>query len=248
MVERVNLEPTMEEIVVALRETRRGATGTQPYAVVSRPSAGNWTSGTTGRSDKPSDSVKAADAQNGAGSTDINDLRDGEIERLLADNMRLNERVVFLLKVLERDQTSNSEFAALQAALETERGALLRDVKAALGAELRPVLQVLLRLLEKQRAAPLEAAARRTGPEAASVPTPVAAPPDWIADPGRELGSQGESRPKKTGAATSLMPQQPKLRQRMARVLDASALLVPFCQATHLQTSVARWRPVGWQA
>jgi hypothetical protein len=230
MVERVNLEPTMEEIVVALRETRRGATGTQPYAVVSRPSAGNWTSGRAGRSDSPSDSAN------------------GEIERLLADNMRLNERVVFLLKVLERDQTSNSEFAAVQAALETERGALLRDVKAALGAELRPVLQVLLRLLEKQRAAPLEAAARRTGPEAASVPTPVAAAPDWIADPSRELGSQGESRPKKTGAATSLMPQQPKLRQRMARFLDASALLVPFFQATHLQTSVARWRPVGWQA
>src|SRR5580693_9061370 len=65
MVERVNLEPTMEEIVVALRETRRGATGTQPYAVVSRPSAGNWTSGRAGRSDSPSDSAKAADAQNG---------------------------------------------------------------------------------------------------------------------------------------------------------------------------------------
>jgi hypothetical protein len=56
MVERVKLEPTMEEIVVALRETRRGATGTPPYAVVGRPSPGNW------RGDKPSERVKAADA------------------------------------------------------------------------------------------------------------------------------------------------------------------------------------------
>jgi hypothetical protein len=248
MVERVKLEPTMEEIVVALRETRRSANGTPPYAVVSRPPPGNWISGAAGRGDKAGDRVRAADIQNGADSTDINDLRDGEIERLLNDNARLNERVVYLLKVIERDQASNVELTAVQAALETERGALFRDMKAALGAELRPVLLVLLRLLE-QRPDPTEVTGRRAGPRAASTPKPATASADGIPDLGRDLGGEGEGRPKKTGAATSAMPQQPKLRQRMARVLDMSALLISFGQATHLRTSVARrQRPVGWHA
>src|ERR1700722_4951978 len=147
MVERVKLEPTMEEIVVALRETRRGATVSPPYAVIGRPPSGNWAPGAAGPGDEPDGRVKTAEDQNGAGSTDINDLRDGEIGRLLADNARLNERVVYLLKVIEREQASNVEFAAVRAALETERGALLRDVKAALGTALRPVMLVLLRLL-----------------------------------------------------------------------------------------------------
>ena len=71
------------------------------------------------------------DAKNGSGSNDINDLRDGEIERLLGDNARLNERIIFLLKVIEREHASNVEFAAVQAALETERCALLSDVERA---------------------------------------------------------------------------------------------------------------------
>ena len=247
MMERVKLEPTMEEIVVALRETRRGASGNLPYAVVSRAPAGNWPSGAAGRGDKAGDLVRAADAKSGPGSNDINDLRDVEIERLLADNARLNERIVFLLKVIERGQASNVEFAAVQAALETERCALLSDVKAALGTELRPVLLVLLRLLEKQRGDPLEVAARGAGPETERPPTPLAASSDWIADAGGKLGDEGEARPKKAGAATSAMPQQPKLRQRMIRVFNMNALLVSLGQVTHFPTSVGR-RQRGWQA
>ncbi len=247
MVERVKLEPTMEEIVVALRETRRGASGRPPYAIVGRAPADNWPSDPAGRGDKAGDLVRAVDAKNGSGSNDINDLRDGEIERLLGDNARLNERIIFLLKVIEREHASNVEFAAVQAALETERCALLSDVRAALGAELRPVLLVLLRLLEKQRGDPPEVAARGARPEAERPPTQVAASPDWIADAGGKLGDEGEARPKKAGAATSAMPQQPKLRQRMVRVLNVNALLVSLGQVTHFQTSVGR-RPRGWQA
>jgi hypothetical protein len=247
MVEPVKLEPTMEEIVVALRETRRGASGRPLYAVVGRPSASDWTSGPAWRGDKGGDIVRAGDTRSGPGSTDINDLREGEIERLLADNARLNERIVFLLKVIERGQASNVEFAAVQAALETERFTLLSDVKAALGAELRPVLLVLLRLLEKQRGNPPEVAARGAGPEAGRPTAPVAASPEWIADVAGNLGDEGEARPKKAGAATSAMPQQPKLRQRMARVLDVNALLGTLGQVAHLQTSVCR-RQRRWQA
>jgi hypothetical protein len=108
-------------------------------------------------------------------------------------------------------------------------------------------LLVLLRLLEKQRGDPPEVAARSAGPEAERPPTPLAASPDWIADAGGKLGDEGEARPKKAGAATSAMPQQPKLRQRMIRVLNVNALLVSLGQVTHFQTSVGR-RQRGWQA
>jgi hypothetical protein len=120
-------------------------------------------------------------------------------------------------------------------------------VKAALGAELRPVLLVLLRLLEKQRGDPPEVAARGAGPAAERRTTPVVASPDCIADAGGRSGDEGEARPKKSGAATSAMPQQPKLRQRMVRVLNVNALLVSLGQVTHFQTSVGR-RQRGWQA
>jgi hypothetical protein len=247
MVEPVKLEPTMEEIVVALRETRRGATGRPFYAVVGRESAGGWPSGPAWRGDKAGDLVRAAEARSGPGSTNINDLRDGEIARLLADNARLNERIVFLLKVIESGQASNVEFAAIQAALEAERYTLLSDVKAALGAELRPVLLVLLRLLEKQRGNPPEVAARGTRREAERPITPVAGSPDWIAEAARKLGDEAEARPKKAGAATSSMPLRLKLRQRMAHVLDVNTLFGSLGPVTHLQTSVAR-RQRGWQA
>ena len=77
----------MEEIVVALRETRRGASRMPPLTVVGGPPGVSRTSG-----------VAADTANETAGSTDIAELRDREIERLLAENARLNKRIMFLLK------------------------------------------------------------------------------------------------------------------------------------------------------
>ena len=88
------------------------------------------------------------DAQN---ATDIAALRESEIQRLLTDNARLNERVMFLLKVIEREQPRNRT----EAAAEVSGDAILHDVKVTLEAELRPVLDVLLRLLEKLQAFPV---------------------------------------------------------------------------------------------
>jgi hypothetical protein len=162
MAERAEHDPTMEEIVVALRETKRGAGRMPPLTVVGGHPGVNWTSG------------MAADAANGtAGSIDITELRDGEIERLLAENGRLNERVVFLLKVIEHKQAQSAAIAADHAAIERDRDVLFRDLRAAVEAELRPVLVVMLRLLEKQRA----------GHEAADPATPQAPrDADWIVD------------------------------------------------------------------
>jgi len=126
----------MEEIVVALRETHRGAGRAAPFQVVGRRS-GNGSR---------APNVVSYPRNWAAGATAVTDLRDSETERLLAENAQLNERVVFLLKIIERGQAQSAD----RAALEMERAAMLRDVKGALKAELRPALLMLLRSLEKQ--------------------------------------------------------------------------------------------------
>lgn len=140
MVDQAEREPTMEEIVVALRETRKGAAPAAPFTVVGGRRSGSQVPDV------------AADTQSRtAGSTDIADLRDSEIERLLADNARLNERIMFLLKVIEREQTRNTQPVTAHAAVETDPDTIVRALRVALQAELSPVLQVLLRVLKKQR-------------------------------------------------------------------------------------------------
>jgi hypothetical protein len=139
MVERARHEPTMEEIVVALREATRDAYRAHPLAVT-RPSRGK---------------------RNGGGINDPADvvaLRDGEVERLLQENAQLNARVVSLLKILEHEQAVHAESAAEQTAettrIEPDREAILREVKREVEAELVPILLAVLRLLESRRANP----------------------------------------------------------------------------------------------
>jgi hypothetical protein len=141
MVERAEREPTMEEIVVALRETRRDAGRAPPFTIVGGQPSGSWASAV---------SVRSGDGlRYDAGTMDIATLREGEIDRLLAENARLNDRIVFLLKVVEREQGRT-----VGPAVEMDRGAVVHEVKAALEMELRPVMLVLLRLLQTQQAIP----------------------------------------------------------------------------------------------
>ena len=175
----------MEEIVVALRETHRGAARTTPFQVVGRR---------PGNGGHPQDWI--------AGATAAADLRDSEIERLLAENAQLNQRVVFLLKIIEREQARSAE----RAMLEVERATMLRDVKGALIAELRPALLVLLRTLEKQHTDPASVA---TGDM----------PSAWIVDLINKLeaGQQGD-----WPHEPLLLPQpQHTLRQRLGRMFHA---------------------------
>ena len=155
MVERAAREPTMEEIVGALRETRQDAGRLPPFTVVGDQPGGGWTSavvlrGGEGRTMRLPGEVP--NAHYDAGSIDIGELRESEIERLLSENARLNERIVFLLRVIEREQRRAFDPAGGQRD-ESAHGTIVHDVKAALEAEFRPVLLVLLRLLETQRAA-----------------------------------------------------------------------------------------------
>jgi hypothetical protein len=152
MVDQADREPTVQELVGALRETRRSAGRAPLFTVVGGHSSG--------------EGVIAGEARNAThGSTDIANLRNAEIERLLAENSRLNDRIVFLLDVIEREQAR----PALDAAPEPDRGAIVHDVRAAIEAELWPVLQVLLRLLELQRGR-----------------ASLSDHPDWIVDLDRE--------------------------------------------------------------
>jgi hypothetical protein len=190
MVQRANQEPTMDEIVVALRETHRGAGHAAPFQVIGRRSGNgsrapnvvsyprNWT----------------------AGATAVTDLRDSETERLLAENAQLNERVVFLLKIIERSQAHSAD----RAALEAERAAMLRDVKGALKAELRPALLMLLRGLEKQH----------TDTPAADTATDDM-PSAWIVDLINKL--EANDRSDWLGEPLLLSQSGPTLRQRLSR-------------------------------
>jgi hypothetical protein len=184
MVEQVELEPTMEEIVVALRETRRGIDRPSPFTLVGGHARGS------GASDKASGVGKrdtTAAFPNEFASTGIADLRDQEIERLLTENARLNERIMFLLKIIEREQARN----ALPAAILEDRSMIFQDVKAALEAEIRPVLLVLLRLLEKQRIDPAYDVVR-------------------VAAPGRpNIGAEGSARGDRHPAAESRAAHDP---------------------------------------
>jgi hypothetical protein len=151
MVDRAERDPTMEEIVVALRETRQAAGRAVPFAVVNGQRAVDQAAG-------------AADARN---AIDVAELRDSEIQRLLAENANLNQRVMSLLKLLEQQPARSVTHAASDSGAPSDAGhnAISRAVRAAMETQLRPVLDVLLHLLETLRG---------TSPRRA--PSPPAAP------------------------------------------------------------------------
>jgi len=154
MVERAAHEPTVEEIVGALRETRQDAGRVQPFTVVGGQPSGTSAvalRGAEGRTVRNHD--EATDADYGRAATDFAELREQEIERLLSENARLNARVMSLLKVIEREKWRTLDLAGTQG-VEMDRSAVVREVRAAVESELRPILLVLLRLLETRHADP----------------------------------------------------------------------------------------------
>jgi hypothetical protein len=206
----------MEEIVVALRETTRDADRVRPFAVAGQS-----------RGKRNVRGINDPD--------DVVDLRDGEVERLLQENTRLNARVVSLLKVLELQQAVHAESAAEQTAettrTETDREAIVREVRTALEAELAPILLVVLRLLEKQRADPgagNREVTRGAGPAAVPRPAPRPAPgpaayprpSGWLVDLMQGLEDEAPA-PNDKVIAADPMPRRSKLRELIAQVLNA---------------------------
>jgi hypothetical protein len=154
MVEIAEGEPTIEEIVVALRAARQSMGRVPPFSVVDGRKAGDNSVAALriGKETGVRDKGAVAAAQGVDGSTDIGDLQAGEIERLSAENARLNKRIVFLLNIIEREQSQKSDDGAEHVTTATGRSMISSDVRTAIEAEFRPLLLVLLRLLEKLRA------------------------------------------------------------------------------------------------
>jgi hypothetical protein len=209
MAERARREPTMKEIVVALRQTTRDADRVPPLAVAD-----------------PSRGKRIVGGINNL--TDVVDLRDDEVERLVQENARLNARVVSLLKVLEHQQAVHAESAVERTAettrIDADREAILREVRTAIEAELAPILLVVLRLLERQRVDPGEGsheATRGAGPGPAAYPTPS----DWLVDLMQRVEDprleDGVPTPNDRVTAEDPMPRRSKLRDIMAQVLNA---------------------------
>jgi len=146
VVARAEQEPTLTEIAVALRETRRSAGRLAPFSVIDgqpglRGSAAART-GVDGRMPARPDAHPGP-----SGPTTIAELRAEEIQRLLAENGRLNDRIAYLLEIIGREQARAAEHIAAV----TDRGAIVGEVREAVETELRPVLLALLRLLEKKQ-------------------------------------------------------------------------------------------------
>ena len=148
---------------------------------------------------------------------------------MLAENARLNARVVSLLKVIEHEQAYHAEAVAEAAAEntpgETDREAIYHEVRAALEAELAPVLIVLLRLVQKQRSE-LIAGEHDDGPVARLAAAAEAVPSDWIVDLMHRLDDRASS-PNETTPGDEAMPRRPKLRQCMSDLLNAFGIEPP---------------------
>ncbi len=152
MVEEAKREPTVQEIVVALRETTFRGKG-RGISVPNRRVADEFKRTAIPYPARGDEDEKPAPIEyKEAAFPDIADLRDGEMQRLLGENARLNERIVALLKIIEREQIARNEQRDAEreiAQKSQERQAIVHEVKGTLEAELRPVLLTVLQLLEQ---------------------------------------------------------------------------------------------------
>ena len=121
---------------------------------------------------------------------------------------------------------------------EVDRDAICREVRAALEAELGPVLVILLRLLQKQHAEAV-AGDRDSGPVAQLSARPDSAASDWIVDLMHTLDGKA-SPPNETATDEEVTQRRPKLRQCVADVLGAFGIESPAVASRRRFTSRER--------
>jgi hypothetical protein len=180
MVEEAKRDPTVQEIVVALRETTFRGKG-RGMTVVGNRSDESSRAPTRAWSTQADDDGRGGAEYRDTGLTDVAELRDAEMQRLLSENARLNERVVFLLKTLEREQAARTERREAEGqSARADREAIAKEVRGALEVQLKPVLLTVLQLLQQQ---PLNGATQRDSARIASGPASVESrdtpPPDY---------------------------------------------------------------------
>jgi hypothetical protein len=181
MVEEAKRDPTVQEIVVALRETTFRGKGRGMTVVGRRPEESSraatraWT---THADDDGRESFEHRDSA----LPDVAELRDAEMQRLLSENARLNERVVFLLKTLEREQAARRERGdAGEHSARADREAIAQEVRGAIEVQLKPVLMTVLQLLQQPASGAAQRGLGRTAGGQVSVPieSRAAPPPDY---------------------------------------------------------------------
>lgn len=233
MVEQAAREPTMDEIVVALREARRGASGTPSLTVVGGQDGANQTADTLLRRN---DSAPAHADEHDVRTRipiDAAALRNQEMERLLTENARLTQRVMFLINIIEQQQPHTATPTPADDTIEAARSAMAREVRSALEAELRPLLLAVLRLLEKRQAsavAPVgEKAAPPGAPRAAPGIRPIkrkaespatpAVPSEWLLELIGKLDCQDDEPAQQQAAPDPRTPEpRPAPRRKFARL------------------------------
>jgi hypothetical protein len=151
-------DSSVQDIVVALRDTARRRGGGLP-AMGERSDLERHDG--HGRPQRV-DSLHRAWRGESVADSGIVELRDAEIQRLLGENRRLNDRVVYLLKVIEHDQQLLANERAAAAELAQGQETIARETRAALEAEWRPILVSLLQMLDRRGHEPsLERGVRR---------------------------------------------------------------------------------------
>jgi hypothetical protein len=186
MVEEAARDPTVQEIVVALRETTLGGKRRGVSVVAERSAEGDhavrqrWLPADQ-RSERGY-SEPAPARRSDSARVDVAALRDAEMQRLLDDNARLNQRVVELLKIIEEQAARQHEGRKASRAADAERAAVAAEVRSAIESQLKPVLLTVLQVLKHppSNAAPRVAAARSAPADGATAwrasPEPIPTP------------------------------------------------------------------------
>jgi hypothetical protein len=150
-----NPEPTVEEIVVALRDMaeRRNRRDAAPLRYVGAIVEPVTTHRRSERFDfldpRANDDEPVAVEFKNVAVPDIAEMRAAEIERLLGENRRLHEQVFHLLHLVEQERQALRADEADRGATKDSRAAIVREVRGTIEAEMRPLLKAILRLLER---------------------------------------------------------------------------------------------------
>ena len=169
MTEQTEHEPTIEEIVVALRDLTGRNPGEEAAFVEKAPPAPKAKEPGPDASPRQLERIEmhgaiaSGDHRITAGSMSIAnenaaDLRDLEMQRLMDENYRLNQRVIYLLKIIgQQERAAHSSNGAIDGAASSStpmlrsvgHDVIAAEIRRAIDAEMRPLLSTLSRVLEQ---------------------------------------------------------------------------------------------------
>jgi hypothetical protein len=209
MPEQAEQEPTLQEIVVALRDVAAPAKPREP-AAAAEPGASLYRLQPSRPAVPP---LPPADARSAERPPPSGDPRAAEIARLVDENHRLNLRLFELLKTVERNRPAEERPAQrVSAPVDRETGsreAIRREAREAIRRELGPLLVALVKVLDAG-AAPAEARQEAAPASRRPAPHPTPGAPlvagnghsfNWMVDLVEAAEAQGAARAAATAAA-----------------------------------------------